>query len=183
VIGKRRDFLAPLAQRRQMEPDDVQAVEEVFAEPALGHQRVQIGVGGGDDPDVDAVRLRVADRVHFAGLEKAEQLGLHVEAHVADFVEEQGAARGRANDALEVVGRAGERSAAMAEQLRIEHVLRGRGAVEGEEGRLGAVGIGVNRPRENFLAGPCFTGDQHGHVRRRHPARRRDQRLHLVGNE
>ena len=54
VIGKRRDLHAPLAQRRQVEADDVEAVEEVFAEAALGDQGVEIGVGGGDDADIDA---------------------------------------------------------------------------------------------------------------------------------
>ena len=69
-------------------------------------------------------RLRLADRMHFARLEKAQQLGLDLEAGVADLVEEEGAAGGGADDALEVLGGAGEGAAAMAEELRVEHVLR-----------------------------------------------------------
>ena len=44
-----------------------------------------------------ADRLRLAYRVHLARLEEAQQLGLHVQSHVADFVEEQRASRRRAD--------------------------------------------------------------------------------------
>ena len=70
------------------------------------------------------VGLRLADRVHLAGLEEAQQLGLDVEAGVADFVEEERAAGGGADDALEVLDGAGEGAAAVAEQLRVQHVAR-----------------------------------------------------------
>ena len=67
---------------------------------------------------------------------KRSSFGWTSSAHLADLVEEQGAAGGGADDAREVVGGAGEGAAAVAEQLRVEHVLRRRGAVEGEERRL-----------------------------------------------
>jgi hypothetical protein len=35
VLRQQRDVLAPLAQRRQAQADDVEAVEQVFAEQAL----------------------------------------------------------------------------------------------------------------------------------------------------
>jgi hypothetical protein len=69
---------------------------------------------------------------------------LHIERHVADLVEEQRAAAGATDDAGEMLGRSGERAPAMPEQLRIEHVLRSRRAVEGDEKPLCTVGIPVN---------------------------------------
>jgi hypothetical protein len=95
-VDEGRDFLAALAERRQFERDDAQAVEEVLAEAAVLDHLRQVRVGGGDDADADASRLRVAQRVDPAGLEEAEQLGLDLEREVADFVEEDGAARGGA---------------------------------------------------------------------------------------
>jgi hypothetical protein len=35
VIGQGRNFDAALAERRDVQPDDVETVEEVFAEPSL----------------------------------------------------------------------------------------------------------------------------------------------------
>ena len=49
-----RDVLLALAQRRHEERNDVEAVEEVFAEVALGDLLFEILVGGGDEADVDA---------------------------------------------------------------------------------------------------------------------------------
>jgi len=54
-------------------------------------------VGGGDDADVDGQRAGLAERRDFARLEEAEQLRLQVEAELADFVEEQGAFAGGAD--------------------------------------------------------------------------------------
>ena len=67
-----------------MQADDVEAVEEIFAEAALGDEGVEVGVGGGDDAHVGADRLGLADRMDLAGLEEAQQLRLDVEGeHVA----------------------------------------------------------------------------------------------------
>ena len=68
--------------------DDVQAVEEVLAEPALLHHPPQVDVGGGDDADVDLDRLDAAEAHELALLNHAQQLGLGLERDVADLVEE-----------------------------------------------------------------------------------------------
>ena len=100
-----RDLLAAIAQRRHVDADHAQAVEQILAELAVGDALLEIGVGRGDDPDVDPLRARVADRQHLALLEEPQQLRLHVERQVADFVEEQ-----RAADAPSGARPAGRRS-------------------------------------------------------------------------
>ena len=92
-----RDLLAPLAQRRDVDADHAEAVVQVLAELAFGDALFEVGVGGGDHAHVDALRPRLADRHDLALLEEAQQLRLHVERQVADFVEEQRAARRRAH--------------------------------------------------------------------------------------
>ena len=103
---------------------DVEAVEQVLAEASLGDELLEVGVGGGDDADVDLDRVRLAERMDLVGLEEAQQLRLEVEADVADFVEEERAAGGGADDAGERGVGAGERALAVAEQLALEHVAR-----------------------------------------------------------
>ena len=76
------------------QPNDVQAEVEILAERARGDLRLQVAIGRGDQPDVDArVRAVGADALNFAGLEEAQQHDLHARAHLADFVEEHGAVR------------------------------------------------------------------------------------------
>ena len=85
-------------------------------------------------PHVDALRARVADRHDLALLEEAQQLGLHVDRQVADFVEEERAAGRGADEARLVRARAPvNEPAAMAEQLTVGELARGRRAVVGQE--------------------------------------------------
>ena len=120
------------------EADDVEAVEEVLAEAAGADGVFEVGVGGGDDADVDGQRAGLAERRDFARLEEAEQLRLEVEAELADFVEEEGAVAGGADQAELVAVGAGEGAAAVAEQLAFEQVAGDGGAVERDERLLPA---------------------------------------------
>ena len=52
VVHEYRDLLAAFPKRWDIEPKDVQSVEQVFAEVAILHKPVDVGVRGGDDPDV-----------------------------------------------------------------------------------------------------------------------------------
>ena len=80
------------------------------------------GLGAGvADPDDDPL------------LERAQQLHLQRERHLADLVEEQRAAVGRLELALLVGDRAGEGALHVAEQLALEQVLGDGAAVDGDE--------------------------------------------------
>ena len=88
------DVLGPLAQGRQADRHDVEPVEQVLAEQALADQLAQVAVGRGDDAHVGADRRAAADRGVLALLQHAQQARLRLDRHVADLVEEQGAALG-----------------------------------------------------------------------------------------
>ena len=120
VHRQQRDVLGPVAERRQVDPDHVQAVEEVGAEPAHLDLVLQPLVARGDDPDVDLDRLGPADPLERARLEHAEQLRLHRRRDVADLVEEQGAAVGELEPPFLAPIGAGERAPLVAEQLALE---------------------------------------------------------------
>jgi hypothetical protein len=60
-LDEERDVLFALAQGRDEERDDVEAVEEVFAEVAAGDLFPEVLVGGGDDADIDVEGLGGAD--------------------------------------------------------------------------------------------------------------------------
>src|SRR5207249_7322499 len=71
-----RDVRPPLAQRRQIDVEDVEAVEEVVPEAAQGDLLLQGLVGRGDDAHVHLDRLRAADAEEGTVLEHTQQLHL-----------------------------------------------------------------------------------------------------------
>ena len=95
-------------------------------------------VRGRDHPNVNLDGLRLAERMHFARLEKAQELHLKVEADLADLVEEERPAFVGANHPQEAVDGAGERAPAVPEQVAVQHVARHGGADEHAEVLAGA---------------------------------------------
>ncbi len=158
------NFLAALAQWRDVDTDDAEPIVQIFSEPALGHPLLEVGVGGGDHANVHTLRPRVADRHDFALLEKTQKLWLDVKGDVADFVEKQGATGGRSNQSRLIGDRSGKATSAMAEQLTVGQLACGRRAVEGEEHGRGAGRSNVDRSCHELLASPTLPGDEHGEI-------------------
>src|SRR5439155_10201726 len=123
VVDEAGNLVAPLAERRNPKADDVETVEEILAKAVVADEQLEIGVGGRDDPDVDRER-RFAERRDLSRLEEPQELGLEVEAELADFVEEERPVSGAPDQAGVVAVGACERTAAMAEQLAFEHFAR-----------------------------------------------------------
>src|SRR5262245_37184869 len=72
VLDEQRDVLAPLAERRDDEVDDVDAVEEVLAELPLGDEIAEVAVGRRDHAHVaGAADALGADLLDLADLEEA----------------------------------------------------------------------------------------------------------------
>ncbi len=155
------DVLQPLAQRRHADLDDVDAVEQVLAELALGDQRRQVLVGGRQDAHVDREFPGLADRPHALFLDDAQQLDLHVQRQVGDLVQEQRAALGGLDQALLVGDRAGEAALLVAEQLAFHQLGRDRAAVHRHERPVAARAGVVDQVRDQLLAGARLAVDVH----------------------
>ena len=98
MIQQDADVLAPLAQRRHLDVDDVQAIVEILAERLVGNVIDQAAMRRGDHADVERRQPAIGpDALNLAGLEKAQQQRLHAQAHLADFVHEDRAAVGRSS--------------------------------------------------------------------------------------
>ena len=177
MLDQRRDVLAALAQRRQPDRHDVEAVEQVLAEQPLRDQLAQVAVGRGDDPEVRLDRRAAADRHELARLQHAQQAGLGLERHVADLVEEQRAALGLLEAADLARVRAGERAALVAEQLALDQLARDRRHVDGDERAAAALAVVVHRARDELLAGAGFAVDHDRQVGAHQP---RDDAVDLL---
>ena len=178
VADEQRQVVAALAQRRQVDGDDVEAEVQVGPEAAILHALVEVAVGGGDDAHVDGDRLRAADARERALLEDAQQLGLRARVHLADLVEEDRAAVGALEVAELARVRVGEGAALVAEQLALEQVLGDGGAVDRHQRAAGARAVVVDRLGDDLFAGAALAGEQHGGAQRRDAADGGEHRLH-----
>ena len=158
-ISSRRSRRGGHLQQHHVEP-----VVEILAEAAGGNGRFQVGVGGGDDAHVHRDGFGGAHGPHFAFLQHPQQLGLELQGHVADLVQEQGAAVGGLEEAGAVAIGAGEGALAVTEEFGFEHVLGNGGAVDRHEGTLGTVAGVVDGAGQQLIAGAALALDEHAHV-------------------
>ena len=98
-----------------MDADYVQTVEQVFTKLAGLHQGFKVLVCGCDDANIDLDRRVPANPVELAIGQYPQQPGLGVRRHVADLIEEQGAAIGLLKTAPAQVCSASESAFFMAE--------------------------------------------------------------------
>jgi len=157
-----------------------QAVIEIRAEAPGLDRAVEIHVRRRDDPHVDRDRFLSAEPLDLPSLQEAQQARLALDRHVADLVEKQRTAVRRFDPAHAPLVRAGERAALIAEQLRLQQVMRNRPAVDRDERPLAAAGTLVNRERRQFLAGARLAGDEYARVGLRDLADRAEQLLHRL---
>ena len=178
VLDEKLDVLFALPQRRKLDRDHVDAVEEVLAECAFLNRVVEIAIRCGDHADLD---LRLDVRSDFANdtvLQHAKQLDLHRQGGFADLIEEDRAAIGFGEQTTLLPDRAGERAAFVTEQFGLEQVFRKGAAVDRHEFAAPA-GVVMKGPRDQLLACARLARDQH---RRRRPGdalHDREDLLHL----
>ena len=92
VLRQHQHVLRTRAQRRHFEYDGGDPEIEVLAEQGPSQFRER-PVGGGDHPHVHVLGAGASYRAQFLILQHPQQLHLNVLGHLADFVEEDGAAR------------------------------------------------------------------------------------------
>ena len=172
LLGKAReekideggDVFPVVAQRRDVDGDDVEAIVEVLAEGAFLEGGAEIAIRRGDEADIDFESFRAAEALEFAFLENPKKFDLNRGRDVADFVEEKRALVGE----LEFSGLrgrgAGEGALFVAEQFAFEKIFGDGGAVDFEERARGAQGMFVDGARDEVLADAAFAAEEDGGV-------------------
>ena len=108
---------------------------------------------------VDRCLARVAHRSDGLLLDHAQQLYLHVQRQVRDFVQEKRAALGRVDQSLLVRHGAREAALLVAEQFAFHQLGRDRAAVDRHERPVVPRPRVVDQPRDQFLAGARVARD------------------------
>jgi hypothetical protein len=147
------DVGGAVAQGRDADGDDGEAVPEVLAKAPRRDLRLQVAVGGREDAHIHLTGLAAAHPQDLAFLQHAQQLGLEVGAGLSDLVQQQRAPVGPLEDPLAGPRRPREGALVVAEQLRLQHPVGERGAVDCDEGAPHAVAVQVDRAGHHLLAG------------------------------
>ncbi len=160
MVGEGGDVLGALAEGWEGDGELAESIEEVFAEETFGEHLFEVAMGGGEDADIDGEDLVAADAGDDAFLEDAKELGLGGKGEVADLVEENGAALGLFESADAACDGAGEGAAFVSEEFGFEEGFGDGGAIDGDEGGLGAVAVLVEGAGDEFLAGTGLATDE-----------------------
>ncbi len=87
---EKRDIFFPFPQGRQVDPDHVEPVVQIFTESPLSHPFFEILVGGGDDANIQVFHIGAAHALKLSLLEKSQDLCLGIELQVPDLVQKKG---------------------------------------------------------------------------------------------
>ena len=119
LIRQVKDVVS-VSERRQGDSELVQTVIKIRPEPARPHLFLQGNIRGGDDSDIRKHRLGAAQRLDLSFLQHAQELCLHRERQVDNFIEEHSSALGKPEVPRLSLKRPGERALFKAEELRLD---------------------------------------------------------------
>ena len=159
---QRQDVFLSVAQRRDKDGDDRQAVIQVLPEMAFADGALQVAIGRGDDPHI---HLHVANAPHSADhlvFEHAEEFGLQERRQLADLVEEESSAVTDFKQALLHRLGVSESAFLVAEEFRFHQVFGNGGTVDGHKRPTLPRALVVNRFGYEILSGAALALNQDG---------------------
>ncbi len=162
MVDQKGDVAVTFAQRWNEDGHDIDAEIEVFAEPAFADGVFEIFVGRGNQAEIDFARDAAAEALHRAFLQDAQEFALEVGIKGGDFIEKERAVVSRFDHAgFSRIG-AGEGALFVAEEFRLHQGFGEGGAVEADEGMIGAVAALDDGLRDEFLAYAAFAAKDDG---------------------
>ena len=162
---KGNDVLLTLPHRRDGQRDDMDAVVQILTESALAHHFLQILIGGGDQAKIHLLGPGGANPLDALFLQTAQQLALYTHRERIEFVKKQGAAVGSLHEAsLALPIGAGKAPLLIAEQFRLNQILRKSGAVDGDERLVFPAAVFVNIMGDDLFSAAGLPINQHGGI-------------------
>lgn len=115
-----RNVFTAFTKRRNVKREDAESIVEILAKATGVDLVLQVSIGRGEDSDIHVACAGVADTLEFALLDHAEELCLHRERHLPDFIEEEGAMIGHFETARAIGQRSGKGAFHMTEKFALE---------------------------------------------------------------
>ena len=167
MFGQQWNIALAISQRRDEDRNDVQAEIQVLTKTAGANLGGQILVGCRQDPHVDLHARGAADRLDDLFLQRAQDLGLRLHAHVANLVEEERAAVRRFELSAPIRNGPGECSLEVSEQLAFNQLLGDRRTIYFNKRPGAASAQRMDAAGHEFLAGAVLSKNKDATVRRR----------------
>src|SRR5680860_1613840 len=120
MLNQQWQVIVSIPQGREVDGDDIEAVKQIFAEPASLYLLRDDLVGGGDHTGINLDRHGTADAFELPFLKDPQQLLLCRKRHLPDLVEQDRALVRHFEATLALVDRAGERALLVAEELTLQ---------------------------------------------------------------
>src|SRR3979490_1368612 len=148
------------------------SVEQVLPEMPTRPPLRQVAVGGRDDAHIQAGGRDLApDGLNLSAFQEPQQLRLHPQAHLPDFVEEDSALMRQLQTSDLVAIRASEAASSVAEQFGFEERFGKGGAVDGDEAPSRASRTGMNVLSDQILPDAALSSDEDFPIARRRARR------------
>ena len=160
MVDQDGEVVEALAEGRQVDGKDVEAVVEVLSKRTLFNHILERAVGGRDNADVDTDGFGAADPLKFPLLEGAEELYLDLHRQIADLVEKERAAVGELKAARTPGDGSGEGALLVAEELGLEHAGREGRAVDAHEGLFFPRRVDMDGVGDELFAGAGFAAEK-----------------------
>src|SRR5262245_60203442 len=91
VHHQRSNIFFPITKRRNLNWEDIQAIEKVSAKRTSGDRTLQIAIGRGDHPDIGANRLASTNPFELPLLQHAQQCDLSLRRKLPNLIQKNGA--------------------------------------------------------------------------------------------
>ena len=128
--GQQGNVISPIAKRRHMQVDHIQAVIEIIPELPGCKSCFEILIGGCDQPDIDLNGFGLAQGLDVLVFQNLKELGLDRKRYVTDFIQADGSAFGFFKQAFLILGGVCKSAFFITEKLAFQNVLRHRWAVD-----------------------------------------------------
>ena len=179
VLCKKEDVIRALAQRRDGNPHDVQAMVEVFSKSSCCGLDRELAIRDRDESCVDAQHPSASHGCDLTLLDEAKQLALNFEGKLADLIEDNRAAFGFQEAPDPALLRSRISTSLVSEQLALDQGRRDGAAVDDDEWLFVEGTQLVHGPRDDLFAGAAFSDDENGRLGRRHTSHGIDDGFHL----
>ena len=147
----------PLAQRRNQDGKDVEAIIEIAPKSFLIHSAHQIGICSGNQAGIGVKSPGASQPLEFSLLEHTQQLGLKLKRNVSDLVEEYRPPVRQLEAADALCDGAGECAFFVTEQLALKQACRYGRAIYFHQSPFAAETQIVDRAGNQLLARTRFS--------------------------
>ena len=134
-----KHVLAAFTQGGQAQANHIEAMVQIFAEHAVLDALLQVLMGRSNHAQVGLDRIVAAHAVKMTVAQYAQQAGLQVRRHVANFIKKQRSALGLFKAAPAHGLRASKCTAFVAEQLALQQIFGDGCSVDGNKRPVGTV--------------------------------------------